>query len=205
MKYIYNEVTNLELAKNIDDLLGVLIKYYSHEMQHGFPISGVTKKMQELGYSVTEEQVRATMNSMYWLGLLTNHTDQQIGNYPKVSNLGYYVHGDGGLYKKIEQSNEDAQRQRDNIKASIRTNNNVIFNVWLTLLVAALSCYFQYDKDSNQKLRDEVTKIKLELIQSKTQAVQKTNPCFHKQMACEKYKCATNDTNHVDTSPIQHK
>lgn len=118
--------------------------------------------------------------------MLIGHHESEKERYVILRN-GYEALLEGGWIEYNRKKQEYRQLQVDNIKASITTNKNVKVNIWITLSVAALACYFQYDKDSNQKLRDEVKDLKnrqeLLMMQVKLHpdSLQNTECEIHKQ------------------------
>ncbi len=139
MTDIYNFITNSELAKDIDNVLDTLIKYYVNNSANSFGSDGITNKMNELGFNVKQNNIESTLQTMEWLGIVSASNDPTKGYSKKVTPLGYYIYNNGKLADRIKQNNIDAQRQRDNIDASIKTNKNVNINMWIAVLVAIVS------------------------------------------------------------------
>jgi len=116
----YSKITDLTLAKQIDEVLKTLILYYSNEAQRSILPAGVAKQMNKDGIVITEEEVRSIMHTMQFHGFLTYSDVPGWGLSTQVSQIGYFTYSNGGLYKQINQEEDDRELARE-VNRSVKT------------------------------------------------------------------------------------
>jgi hypothetical protein len=160
-------IDNIELAKKVDLVLDIVINEYLKEngrqdaplSNHLYGFLTEEKKKQSSKYDLTlinsEIEARAVYRTMQYLNILWSEPPNLM-----VTDYGFYLYENGGVAIRVKQEIEDRVSALQVNESVITTNKNLRYSLWLTFMVAALGCYFQFDNKSKNDLRDENTRLK---------------------------------------------
>lgn len=185
------ENENKDAIEKIDIIVDGLLNIFSppfHVSETSLKISWLTYQQTFKDYKIDPDSIKLYVEVMVDEGLIClekDSTDKYI-----LTALGRKIKRHGGWLNHLEQEKQDKIKQRENVDASIRTNNSVMWNIWLTLGVAAFTAAVTYAQYSISSQQDKSKYQKMKEL-SKSHYC-----CCHCMVKTQKEK-PTSDTTHV--------
>lgn len=160
---------NTQKQISVDEAVEVMLNHLRQNHTRVF----TDKELTEVGGYIydPQENMHGAFIMMRTMGIIELYTTNQY----HLADFGFEVLHSGGWVEYNRIKEEDKQRERDGISASIRTNRTMRKNIWLTLGVAAITSLItglNYIRDGRRENRELKSSSKIEEMQQSIKSLQ---------------------------------